>query len=216
MMLMAFTDPPPSRHLIRAGWERISVYLPIILMGIIALGTYWLARNTPIFEPGRAQVAPTHDADSLMRRFSVKGFDANGRLRNEVLGVEARHYPDTDTVEIDQPRMRLINDAGQVTLATAIKAVSNADGSEVQLIGNAVVMREAATPAAKAAPRMEIHGEYLHVYMNTEKVTSNRPVEIFRGDDRLAGNSMAFDNITQVLEMNGRVHATVSPRVPPR
>ena len=28
-------------------WDRISIYLPIILMGVLALGTYWLVRNTP-------------------------------------------------------------------------------------------------------------------------------------------------------------------------
>jgi lipopolysaccharide export system protein LptC len=190
----------------------MSVYLPVILMGFIALGTYWLARNTPTAGPTQAPVKARHDPDSFMRRFTVRSFDASGRLKNEIYGVEARHYPDTDTVEIDKPRMRSVGRDGDITVATAKLAVSNADGSEVQLIGDAVVTRDATTDGSKPKPRMEIRGEYLHVYVNTERVTSNKPVEITRGDDRLAGDSMTFNNVTDVLEMTGHVHGTVMPR----
>jgi lipopolysaccharide export system protein LptC len=195
-----------STSAIRAGWERITVYLPVILMGIIALGTYWLARNSPSVGVTQTPAKATHDPDSFMRRFSVKSFDANGRLKSELLGAEGRHYPDTDTFEVDQPRMRMINDRGEVALATAKLAVSNADGSEVQLIGDAVVTRQ---------PRMEFRGEFLHVYVNTERVTSNKPVELIRGDDRLTGDGMSFDNIGQVLEMHGRVKGQLVPKPSP-
>jgi lipopolysaccharide export system protein LptC len=211
-----FIDHPSSGRMLRAGWERMSVYLPVILMGFIALGTYWLARNTPTAGPTQTPVQATHEPDSFMRRFSVKSFDASGRLKNEIHGVEARHYPDTDTVEIDQPRMRSVGQDGDVTVATAKLAVSNADGSEVQLIGDAVVTRDAAPETGgKPKPRLEIRSEYLHVYVNAERVTSNKPVQILRGDDHLAGDSMTFDNVTDVLEMSGHVRGTVMPRSGP-
>jgi len=211
-VIVAFIERPPPGKMFRAGWERISVYLPVILMGFIALGTYWLARNTPTAAPVQSQAPLTHEPDSYMRRFSVKTFDASGRLKSEVHGAEARHYPDTDTVEIDNPRMRSIGADGQVTVATALRAVSNGDGSEVQLMGDAVVTREPPPQgAARAQPRMQFRGEYLHVYVTTERVTSNKPVELIRGDDRLSGDSLLFDNIGQVLEMGGRVRATLVP-----
>ena len=38
---------------VRATWDRLAIYLPVMLMGVLALGTYWLARNTPTFSmPG--------------------------------------------------------------------------------------------------------------------------------------------------------------------
>jgi lipopolysaccharide export system protein LptC len=207
-----FIERQSSGRMWRASWERMSVYLPVILMGFIALGTYWLARNTPTAGPTQAPVQAKHDPDSFMRRFTVRSFDASGRLKNEIYGVEARHYPDTDTVEIDNPRMRSVGQDGDVTVATAKLAISNADGSEVQLIGDALVTRDAPPEGSKPKPRMEIRGEYLHIYVNTERVTSNKPVEITRGDDRLAGDSMNFNNITDVLEMTGHVRGTVMPR----
>ena len=32
---------------LRRGWEGASVYLPVLLMGLLALGTWWLVRNAP-------------------------------------------------------------------------------------------------------------------------------------------------------------------------
>jgi lipopolysaccharide export system protein LptC len=66
-----------ARALLRTGWERVAVYLPVILMGLMALGTYWLARNTPVLGPAETQRPPTHDPDYVMRRFAVKTFDAS-------------------------------------------------------------------------------------------------------------------------------------------
>lgn len=203
--------------LVRGGWDRISIYLPIILMGLLALGTYWLARNTPTAAPLEAQRPATHEPDYFMRRFSVKTFDPSGRLKSEVYGAEMRHHPDTDTLEIDEPRIRSFDARGQLTVATARLALSNADASEVQLSGNAVVTRDASTgPAGQARPRMEFRGEFLHVFVGAERVKSNKPVELRRGDDRFTADNLDFDNIDQVLQLGGRVRGTLVPEPPAR
>jgi lipopolysaccharide export system protein LptC len=211
---MAARSPLSSAWALLLGaWERISVYLPIILMGLMAMGTYWLARNTPNIGPAAAKPTPTHDADYFMRRFSVKTFDAAGRLKSEVYGTEARHYPDSDTLEIDQPRIRSFNARGELTVATARLALSNADGSEVQLFGNAVVTREATNGRnGQARPRLEFRGEFLHAFMDIERVTSHKPVELTRGDTRFTADALEFDNLNQVLELRGRVQGTLVPR----
>lgn len=189
------------------AWDRLSVYLPVILMGLLALGTYWLARNTPTFAPLAPERAPTHEPDYFMRGFSVKSFDATGRLKSEVHGEEVRHYPDTDTFEIDQPRIRAYNASGALMVATARRAVSNADASQVQLIGDAVVTREQAK-----AQRLEIRGEFLHVFFDTERVTSHKPVRITRGGDAFVADSLEYDNLDRTLQLRGRVRGLLAPR----
>jgi lipopolysaccharide export system protein LptC len=196
----------------RGAWERISVYVPIILMGFIALGTYWLARNTPSLGSTEPSHSPTHNPDSYMRRFSVKTFDPSGRLKSEVYGTAARHYPDTDTLEVDQPRVRSFNEQGELTTATARRALTNADGSEVQLFGDAVVTREAGPRAQR--PSLEFRGDFLDAFMNTERVTSNKPVELRRGADRMTGDSMQYDNLSRVLLLDGHVRAVFAAREP--
>ena len=201
--------------LLRVTWDRLSVYLPIMLMGLMALGTYWLARNTPTLSVPETQRPATHDPDYSMRRFSVKTFDASGRIKSEVHGTEARHYPDTDTLEIDQPRIRSFNARGELTVATAQRALSNGDGSEVQLFGDAVVTREATDAPGHARPRLQFRGDFLHAFLDTERVKSHKPVELIRGNDRFTADGLDYDNVDQVLELRGRVHAVLRPSTGP-
>jgi len=195
---------------IRQAWDRIAIYLPVILMGLMALGTYWLARNTPSFGPAESARPVTHDPDYFMRNFSVKTFDATGRLKSEVFGSEARHYPDTDTLEIDQPRIRAYSETGELTVATARRALSNADGSEVQLLDNAVVTRE----ATAQRPSMEFRGEFLHVFVNTERVRSHKPVTLIHGNDQFTAESLDYDNLDRVMDLKGRVRGVLVPNTP--
>ena len=194
------------------AWDRISIYLPIILMGLLALGTYWLARTTPVFAPSAPEAAPSHDPDYFMRGFSVKSFDASGRLKSEIRGVEARHFADTDTLEIDEPRIRSFSQEGAVVVASAKRGISNADGSQVQLMGNAVVTREAPPERRGTDPKVEIRGEFLHAFMEQERVLSNKPVTLLRGADVFEGNSMEYDNQKHVLELTGAVRGTLQAR----
>ena len=198
------------------AWDRISIYLPVILMGLLALGTYWLARSTPelALVPGTKPLL--HDPDYFLRGFSVKTFDPKGRLKSEIRGIEARHYPDTDTMEIDQPRIRSFNEKGALTVATANKAISNADGSQVQLIGNAVVTREAPANGAGAPPPvLEIRGDFLHAFMDQEKVKSDKPVTLKRGNDVFNAENLDYDNLDRVLELRGRVRGVLQPHGAP-
>ncbi|MDB5847272.1 MAG: export transporter periplasmic protein LptC [Rhodoferax sp.] len=196
--------------LVRAAWERVSIYLPLILMALLALGTYWLVRNAPMMGLPELTQPLRHEPDYFMRGFSIKTFDAVGRLKSEIIGVEARHYPDTDTVEIDKVRIRSVNPEGRVTVATAERGLSNADGSEVQLFGNAVVTRLAATDAAgKPLAQLEFRGEFLHAFVDSERVTSNKPVTMTRGNDRFTADTMDYNNLDRLMELHGRVKGTL-------
>lgn len=201
---------------VRRAWDRITIYLPVILMGFLAMGTYWLARSTPSFAPAAPERAPTHEADYFLRGFSVKSFDAAGRLKSEVQGTEARHYPDTDTLEIDNPRVRAYNEKGALTTGTGKRGISNADGTQVQLIGDAVVTHQATAANGQPQPKLEIRGEFLHAYTDQERVTSNQPVTLIRGNDVFHGDSLDYDNLERQLQMQGRVRGTIQPGDTPR
>ena len=194
-------------------WDRLSIYLPIILMGVLALGTYWLVRNTPLQVPAAGDKVVSSEPDYFMRGFSVKTFDGTGRLKSEVVGAQARHFPDSDTLEIDQPRIRSINEKGLLTVATASRALSNGDGTEVQLFGNAVVTRDAGTDAqGNPVPALQFRGEFLHAFMETERIRSHKPVTLTRGDDQFTADSMDYDNLDRVMDLRGRVRGVLAPR----
>ena len=198
---------------VRRTWDALSVYLPIVLMGLMAMSTYWLVRNTPEVREAELEAAPRHVPDYFMRDFSVRVFGQDGKLKSEMLGVEGRHFPDTDTLEIDKPRIRILGAEGRLTTATAQRGLINADGSEVQLFERAVVVREASTNAqGQVVPRSEMQSDFLHLFANTEQVRSHLPVVLVRGrGDRFTADAMDYDNLDRVIELKGRVRGTLQP-----
>lgn len=194
-------------------WERTTIYIPVLLMGLLALGTYWLVRNTPASVATEGQRSVSAEPDYYMRKFGIKTFDDAGQLKSDVSGAELRHYPDTDTLEIDQALIRSYSLEGRLTTSTGNRALTNADGSEVQLLGNARVVREAAVDTAgRATPRLEFRGEFLHVFVNEERVKSHLPVVITRGSDQFAGDDFAYNNLDRVADLKGRVKGVLVPR----
>lgn len=193
-------------------WDRTAMYMPLLMMGTLALGTYWLVRNTPTFSAPEAVKEVMHEVDYFMQDFTIKTFDEDGKLKSEIAGTEARHFADTDILEIDQARIHSINVNRQLTTATANRAYSNGDGSEVQLTGNARVVREASRDAqGKEAPRLEFRGEFLHAFLNEERVQSHLPVVLIRGADQFTGNVFTYNNLDQVAVLTGRVRGVLMP-----
>ncbi|WP_418318057.1 LPS export ABC transporter periplasmic protein LptC [Piscinibacter sakaiensis] len=194
----------PLAHQLR---EYLSAYLPLLLMGLLALATWWLVENAPEVERTRAAKPLRHIADYTMNDFSVRRYTADGRLRVQIEGSELRHFPDTDTIEIDAPRIRAIANDGKLTVAKARQAISNADGSEVQLLGSAEVVRE----AAGDAPKIEFHGEFLHAFLDAGELRSHLPVLIRQGATQLRADALDYKHDAQRLQLNGRVRATFAP-----
>ena len=94
-----------------------------------------------------------------------------------------------------------------MTLATAQRALSNGDGTELELSGGAHVVSQ---PTPNAEP-IEFRGEFLHVFVTTERVRSHLPVAVTQGASELHADTMAYDNKARVLDFKGRVRATFMP-----
>jgi lipopolysaccharide export system protein LptC len=155
----------------------------------------------------------SHEVDYFMHDFTVKSFDEAGKLKNDIYGTEARHFSDTDILEIDQVRIRSITPEGLLTTATANRAYANSDGSEVQLAGNARVVRQASrNPSGQDTPHLEFRGEFLQVFLNEERLQSHRPVVLIRGADQFTGNTFSYSNLTQVAVLSGRVQGVLMPK----
>ena len=199
---------------LRRWADRFAAYLPIVLMGLMAMTTYWLVRNAPVETEALSERPPRHVPDYYMHDFTVKVFGADGRLKSEVVGTEGRHFPDTDTLEIDEPRIRILNADGRLTTAVAKRGLINADGSEAQLFDKAVVVREPMTnKQGVTLPRTELQSDFLHMFANTEEVRSHLPVVLVRGaGDRFTGDGLAYDNLDRVIQLTGRVRGTLLPR----
>ena len=201
---------------LRDWFDQLTLYLPVLLMGLLAMATYWLVRSTPGMEAPRSAAPVQHEPDYFLRQFSVKTFDARGLLKSEVTGREAHHFPDTDTLEIEQFHLRSFNQEGHLTTATARQAITNSNASEIQLLGQALVERGSIRDkSGKEQPTLTFKSDFLHAFMDTERVTSNQPVELTRGQDRFTANSMDYDNKERIMLLTGRVRGHLVPAKTP-
>mgnify|MGYP001964981204 FL=1 len=124
----------------------------------------------------------------------MRTYRADGHLKTEIEGDQGRHFTDTDRLEVDGARIRAFDDAGQLTTASGREAVSLRNGEEVELKGNAVVVREAGPNAqGQMQPRMEFHGDQLKAFPDLNQVKSDLPVLIIRGQDRITADRLDYD-----------------------
>lgn len=189
-------------------WERASIYLPVLLMAVLAMGTWWLVRNAPKALQGNVEQQVSDDPDYVMDKFSVHQFDGSGRLQSVMTGDQARHLPRTDTMEVDAIQARTIAPDGSVTTSSAHRGISNFDASEVQLVGDALLTR---TSPKQPEQSMQVTGDFLHAWSNEERVQSHVPVVIKRGKDQFTGDTMEYDNLSQVIQLSGRVKGLIYP-----
>lgn len=187
--------------------ELLGAYLPLLLMLLLALGTWWLVKHTPRPTPGSDAATLRHDPDYEMRDFVITRFAPDGRATVRIEGAWLRHYPDTDRFEIESVRLQANAPDGRVTTARAARALSNGDGSEWQLSGNAQVVAQ-----LPSGPPLEVDSEFLQVSVPTERIRSHRPVTVRHGRDEIRAGGIDADNLAQQLQLAPPVHARLLPR----
>ncbi len=194
----------PLHHRLR---DLLSAYLPLLLMLLLALATWWLAKNSPQPVPAPGEAVLRTDPDYMMSGFALERFDAGGRLKLRIDGAQMHHFPASDRIEIDGVQLRALAPDGRQTLAHARRALATGDGSEVQLLGGAEV-----TSVDRAGQKLVMRGEFLHAFFVTERVTSHLPVQVLFGSTAVQAAGMTYDHPSGQLDLSGPLRTTLAPR----
>ena len=187
--------------------DALTAYLPLLLMVALALGTWWLVKNTPVLAPPSEERAARSEPDYTMRGFTVQRFGDDGRLLVRLEGRQLRHFPDTDRTEIDLVTVHAWAPDGRETVATARQALANGDASEIQLLGGAQVRGHTADGQALA-----IDSEFLHLFTRVERVRTHLPVQVRVGANELRAQGLLYDHLARRLELSGPMRGNFAPR----
>jgi lipopolysaccharide export system protein LptC len=180
--------------------------LPLILMGLLALGTWWLVKNSPVQTAVRAVPLPGHVPDYTMERFTIQRYDRTGRMAVSIEGQHLRHFPDTDALEIDTVHVRAVREDGSVTLATARQGILAGDGSSAQLLGGAHV-----TSTDVQGRPIEFQGEHLLADLTARKLRADRPVRVRQGRSEFSAGAASYDEATGLILLAGPARAVLTP-----
>jgi lipopolysaccharide export system protein LptC len=187
----------------------LATYLPLLLMAALALASWWLVRNAPAPPAERPPAAQRTAPDYTMHRFVVQRFGADGRLRLQLEGRELRHYAAagagaTERIEVDQVDLRAWSPDGRLTTATARRAVSNGDGSRVQLEGGAELLGSDAQGG-----QIEVRSEFLEALLAEGIVRTDQPVQVLHGTQRLSAGGLIYERDRGMLRFAGPVRAVL-------
>ena len=188
--------------------DKLSIYLPLIVMALLALASWWLVRSVPVLLTPEANKPVRQDPDYRLADFSVKSFNASGRMTREVIGDKAQHYPATEALHIDQIRIYAESESGAKMNARAAQGVATDDGTQVTLTGDAYAVRH----PYNTSPRVELRGERLVALPDDDRVTSSDPVQITRERDVFTAATMDFNSSTAEYVLQGRVRGSLAPK----
>jgi lipopolysaccharide export system protein LptC len=186
--------------------ELLGGALPLLLMGLLALGTWWLVKHSPRPITPREAAPPRADPDYAMQQFLVRRFDAQGEQKVRVQGRELRHYDTPERVEIDEARVVLRAPDGREALLTARRAITDPKGERVQLLGEAVV-----TSRAADGQPLRIVGESLELDSPRRRLSSREPVQVESGASTLRAAGLDYDHAQRHLALTGPVRAVYVP-----
>jgi lipopolysaccharide export system protein LptC len=202
-------DDPRRRS--RPRWsarmrEAIMGYLPLLLMTLLALGTWLVAKNTPGLLAPSTPGVPKHEPDYTLDRFNLQRFSVDGALKVEIEGEHMQHFPDDDMMEVEKIRVVTTEPDGRKMIATAQHGRARGDSSEVWLDGQAQVVSE-----SDGEVPVQMNGEHLHALPKLRRVDSTYMVIVRQGDSEFNSDGLEYDDNTRVLTLHGNVHATMQP-----
>ena len=185
-------------------------FLPLILMGLLTLGTYWMVQLT---NPDGENAQPKrHVPDYIMDQIVVTTLGPDGSARYRVVGDKLTHYEDDATSEIDFPIARRFNVDKPATTVRSDKGFMDGDITTIELVGNATLTRpaQAATANQAGSARMFMSSSRFTVLMNEDIVKTNQPVTLEQGLSVMTARDGAiFDNVHQKLIMTGQVRGRI-------
>jgi lipopolysaccharide export system protein LptC len=193
---------------IRRALDSLALYLPGLVMAIFALGSWWLVRSLPTLLNDAPTKAVRQEPDYYLNQFSVQSFNSSGRLIKEISGKRAQHFPDSDTLEISDVVLQGVNPNGKRFNARADRALAKGDGSEMTLMGDVLLTQQASSKNNGLSP-IELRSQKLNTMTKEERLFSNVPVEIRRGQDVFTANSMRLNSQTGEYELTGKVRGVI-------
>lgn len=196
-------------NLLRRLADRLLLYLPLLFVGALALGSYWLVRTAEPVAHAEAAAAPAQGPDYRLSAFMLRAFDSQGQLRSEVAGDKAVHQTQRSELELLAPRLRRVGPDGVWTTATAQRGLVDDAQTHLELIGQAQVLRR-----HPAQPDSRYRGEHLVADLQGDSLRSDQAVQLSRGRDHLSAQRLHYDQRQRLLQLDGRVRAQLHPQTP--
>jgi lipopolysaccharide export system protein LptC len=185
-------------------------FLPLALMGILTLGTYWMVQlNTPDTLPNKLK---RHVPDYTLEEVTITTLGQSGETKYRIIGNKLTHFEDDASSELTNPIARRFHPTKPPTTVRSDIGLMNGEMSILKLDGNATLTRPA-QPASQSEPgsaRLFMSSASFTILLNEDIVKTNLPVVLEQGLSVMTSEEGAvFDNVHQQLTMVGKVRGRI-------
>ncbi|MBE2257721.1 MAG: LPS export ABC transporter periplasmic protein LptC [Candidatus Accumulibacter sp.] len=177
-----------------------SALLPITILTILSALTFWLRYATELDET-RGDGKHRHDPDYIVNDATVRKVGEQGQLEYTLQAAEIRHYPDDDSVELDQPKLVYLQPKKAPLTISAARGRLSAKWERVDLDEQVELRRE----AIGKQPPLVVETSQLTVLPDEEKAFTKSPVAITEGKSWLKGVGLQVDHKLQTYLLESRV-----------
>ena len=190
--------------------DRLIAWSPVLLLGALAALTWWLNAQvrpaTPAFDG-----TTRHDPDLYIENFKASSLDAAGRVRQALSARAAKHFPDDDTTELENPVITLSEPNKPKLNVTSEHASITGDQNNAYFSGKVRAVREATAEDARNGP-LVMQSEYLHVLPKEDKIVTDKPVTISDARGIINATGMEVDNKARSIKLKSRVSGQLKPQ----
>lgn len=203
-----------SAQPLRMDWlARAQSAAPVLLAAAAAAFSWWLVSSAPQPETPKAPRADQGTPDYELSQARLARFDPRGRLEAVLDGQRMRHFPATQTLQIDAMQLAMRQPDGRRVLAQAQSGkwsevrgqASLAGQADVRLADAGVVPPGFAAEQPQAAGVTRIQGERLDLDTRARVLTSSLPVTVQREGSVVLAQRLRHDEASGVTELGGRV-----------
>jgi len=180
---------------------RGSLWLPLVVLLLLAALSFWIERSVQIPEHGRQ--ADHSDPEGIMENFEALRTDLNGRPQYRLSAKKLRHYSSSKLTELESPHFTLLDPQTGTVNARSLEATVSADGSEVELRGDVAVEREAR--AGQSA--LTLRTARLIVFPDHNLLRSPGPVVVQDATLNMRAGAMEYNANRRIIRLTGRVQA---------
>lgn len=180
---------------------RPTILLPLALLAMLALLTFWIDYSVQGPEP-KMDGSNRHDPDYILHNFTTTRTDENGDLRYRLSAAEMRHYPDDDTTELEKPHFTRYEIDKPYSQIGGQKAFVSSDGEKIRFVDDVKVVRQ----AFDGKGEMVVLTDQLDVMPNEEMATTDRPVVITQEPKTVIhATGMIYDKKNKTVQLFNRV-----------
>ncbi len=186
--------------------------MPLILMGILTLITFWLVKKSNAPEGEVLERVRLHEPDYVITNGTLSALNEAGNTKYRVLGKKVIHYDDDASIDIVTPRMRLFQPDKAPVTVKADTGHLDGDLTILDLIDNAQIFRpaQAATATEPATLRMLAQSSYFRVLINDDIIETDRPIRLEQGMSIMNSNEGgSFNNVDQSMVLSGQVRGRI-------